>query len=441
MIRNRERLARTAAHDLALDCIAAGIDATRPERAIANSLDRQDSTLRIADSTLDLDAYSEVVVGGGGKAGAQMARAVEQMLGDRLGDGVVVTNDPAPTEQVRVVEGSHPTPDESGRDGAREVLSLAESATADQLVLCVISGGGSVLLPPPAGDVDLAALQSVTDALLESGATIDEINAVRKHLSAIKGGQLAKAAAPATVIGLVVSDVVGNDLSVIASGPITPDQSTYRDARDTLDRYDITPPEAVSARLDRGLAGEIPETPGPEHSAFDRVHVHILADSMTTLEAAASTVEESEYTPVILSTQVEGEARESAMTHAAIANEARATGNPVDPPVVFLSGGETTVTVRGDGSGGPNQEFALGGALSLADDVVLGSVDTDGSDGATDAAGALVDATVVDDADRARDALTDNDAYTYLGERDALVQTGPTGTNVNDLRVLVVPDR
>jgi hydroxypyruvate reductase len=439
MIQNRHQLARTAAHELALDCIAAGIDATRPDHAIADSLDREGNTLTIADSTLDLDAYSDVVVVGGGKAGAQMARATEDLLSDRIGDGVIVTNDPAETDQVSVVEGSHPTPNADGQAGAEKVLDVAEAATADQLVICLVSGGGSALLPAPAEGVDLADLQSVTNDLLESGASIGEINAVRKHLSAIKGGQLAKVATPATVIGLVVSDVVGNDLSVIASGPITPDESTYRDARDTLDRYDIAPPKAVSDRLNRGLAGEIAETPGPEHSAFDRTHIHVLADGMTALDAAASVVEDSAYTPVILSTQVEGEARESAMTHAAIANEARATGNPADPPVVFLSGGETTVTVRGDGSGGPNQEFALGGALSLDGGIVLGSVDTDGSDGATEAAGGLVTRTAVDDPDRARDALADNDAYTYLRDRDALVLTGPTGTNVNDLRVVVVP--
>lgn len=440
MIQNRDHLARTDAHELALACIGAGIEAARPDRAIAESLDRQDNTLTVSGSTFDLDDYAEVVVVGGGKASAQMALAVEAQLGDLVSTGVVVTNDPQQTESVRVVEGSHPTPDADGQAGAERILALAAEATADQLIICLISGGGSALLPAPAAGIELADLQSVTDDLLESGASIDEINAVRKHLSGIKGGQLARAAAPATVLGLVVSDVVGNDLSVIASGPITPDESTYQDAYDTLRRYGIVAPAAVSERLERGLAGDLPETPGPRHAAFDHVHVHILADSMTALDAAATVVDDTEYTPVILSTQVEGEARESARTHVAIANEASETGNPVDPPAVFLSGGETTVTVRGDGVGGPNQEFALSGALLLADGLVLGSVDTDGSDGATDAAGSLVDRGVVDDPGAARDALADNDAYSYLDDRNGLVLTGPTGTNVNDLRVMVVPE-
>lgn len=441
MIRGRNELAKTSAHDVALDCIEAGIEAARPTRAMREMLERTGAELWIDESTLDLDEYAEIVVLGGGKAAAGMAGVLEDVLGDRLTEGIVVTNDPRDTDRVTVVEGSHPTPDEAGRDGARRVLSLAERATEDTLVLCPLSGGGSALLPAPADDVSLEELRSLTDDLLSSGATIHEINAVRKHLSAIKGGRLAGAAAPATVVSLVLSDVVGNDLSVIASGPTVPDESTYDDALAVLERYDITPPTPIREYLEDGAAGEHPETPGMDDSAFERTQVHVLADGFTALAAARSAAEERGYTPVILSSRVEGEAREAAKTHAAIAEETLTTGNPAEPPVAFLSGGETTVTIRGDGSGGPNQEFVLGGALTLESErIVLASVDTDGSDGATDVAGALADRDVIDDAGRAQTALAENDAYSYLSERQAVIETGPTGTNVNDLRVLVVND-
>jgi hydroxypyruvate reductase len=441
MIRDRDRLARTAAHEVALDCIEAGIEATRPAHAMEAALERTDAELRIDGLVLDLDEYAEVVALGGGKAAAGMAGTIEELLGDRLAEGVVVTNDPAATERVTVVEGSHPTPDEAGVEGARRVLSLAERASEGTLVLCLLSGGGSALLPAPAGEVGLGELRSLTDDLLSSGATIGEINAVRKHLSILKGGRLAAAAAPATVVTLALSDVVGNDLGIIASGPTVPDESTYDDALAILERYAIDPAATIREHLEGGAAGERPETPGEDHPAFERTRVHVLADGFSALEAARSAAEERNYTPVILSSRVEGEAREAAKTHAAIAEETLATGNPVSPPAVFLSGGETTVTMRGDGLGGPNQEFVLGAALTFeSEGIVVASVDTDGSDGATDAAGAIADRGTLDTDGRARAALAENDAYSYLADRDAVIETGPTGTNVNDLRVLVVAD-
>jgi glycerate 2-kinase len=441
MIRNRNRLATTPAHETALDCIEAGIEATRPTRVMSETLERSGTKLTVGDATIDLDEYSEVVVVGGGKAAAQMANVIEDVLGDRLTDGVVVTNDPQETSRIAVVEGSHPTPNEASEEGARRVLSLADGATAETLVLCLISGGGSALLPAPIDDVGLAELQSLTDDLLSSGATIHEINAVRKHLSAIKGGQLAAAAAPATVHSLLVSDVVGDDPSVIASGPTVPDESTYADALAVLERYDIPLSTAIEEHLEGGIAGERPETPTTGDSAFEQARLHVLANGFTALSAARSVAEERGYTPVILSSQVEGEAREAAKAHAAIAEEALATANPVSPPAVFLSGGETTVTLRGDGSGGPNQEFVLSGALtSTSESVVVASVDTDGKDGASDVAGAVADPEALEDDERAREALAANDVYPYLAERGLVVETGKTGTNVNDLRVVVVDD-
>lgn len=441
MIQNRTQLSTTAAHDVALDCIEAGIAAAQPDRALGSALDRSGDELTIDGSVVNLDEYTEVLVVGGGKAAAQMARVLETVLGEHLTEGVVVTNDPRETEWITVVKGAHPSPDEAGQDGAQRVLSCAERATEDTLVLCPISGGGSALLPAPVDGVSLAELQSLTEALLSSGATIHEINTVRKHLSAIKGGRLAKAASPATVISLVLSDVVGNDYGVIASGPTVPDESTYADALAVLERYDITPAAAIRTHLERGAAGDRPETPDTADPAFERTSIHVLADGFTALAAARSAAEERGYTPVILSSRVEGEAREAAKTHAAIGEETLTTGNPVEPPVVYLSGGETTVTMHGDGVGGPNQEFVLSGIMTAeSDSIVVGSVDTDGKDGASTVAGALASRAILDDRERARTALAENDAGSYFMEREAVVETGPTGTNVNDLRVVVVDD-
>jgi len=446
-IDDRERFAGSPAHELGLDCLEAGIDAAHPEAVLRDSVSLDGDTLRIEDDSYDLTDYDEVVVVGGGKAGASVAVTLEAVLGERLDGGVIVTDDPVETEHVDVVEATHPVPNEAGVAGARRVRELAEAADERTLVLAVITGGGSALLPAPADDVTLADLQATTDRLLESGASIDEINAVRKHCSAIKGGRLAAAAAPATVATLAFSDVVGDDLGVIASGPTVPDPTTYADALAVLDRYDLDVPDAVRTHLQSGAAGERDETPGPD-TDFGHVSTHLLANAWTAVDAAREVATERGYDPLVLSTRVRGEAREQGLAHVAVAEEVAASGEPVDPPAVVLSGGETTVTVRGDGEGGPNQEFALraalefgGAAAETPDDVVLAAVDTDGRDGGSDAAGAIVDATTVPDADaatEARAALADNDAGTYLDGRDALVYTGRTGTNVNDLRVLVV---
>ncbi|GAB7118021.1 glycerate kinase type-2 family protein [Natrinema sp. JCM 9743] len=438
MIANRDRLAASEARDIALDCVAAGIEAGHPRTVVRDTVALEGATLRIADATYDLREYDTLVVLGGGNAAAHVAVALEAILGDRIDSGVVVTDDPAETERVTVRAGDHPIPSERGVDAAGDVLAAADAADGDTLVLAAITGGGSALMPAPAGDLSLADLRTTTDALLASGADIGDINAVRKHLSALKGGRLARRAAPATVASLVLSDVVGNDPSVIASGPVAPDESTFDDALAVLERYEIDAPGSVQARLERGAAGEIAETPGPDDAAFETVSNHIIADGMTTLDAARDAAAERGYETLVLSSRVRGEARDAAATHVAIAEEVLATGRPVAPPAVVLSGGETTVTVRGDGTGGPNQEFATSAALHLADgsEIAVAAVDTDGSDGATDAAGALVDGTTVADPDAAREALANNDAYPYLESRDGLLCTGPTGTNLNDLRVI-----
>ncbi|WP_232687453.1 glycerate kinase type-2 family protein [Halobacterium zhouii] len=461
MIRNRDELAGGDGRETALACLEAGIRAAHPRAVVRESVRRSGETLRVLDAEYDLGEYDEVVVAGGGNAAGHVAAALESILGDSLDGGAVVTDDFAETDRVEVLPGDHPVPSERGVDGARSILDLAESADERTLVLAVLTGGGSALLPAPAGDVTLEDLQATTDSLLASGAPINEMNAVRKHLSALKGGQLAAAAAPGAVVGLVLSDVVGDDLGVIASGPTAPDDSTFESALSVLDAYDADAPERVRDRLRRGADGDVSETPGVGDETFDRVTNHVLANARTALDAARDAAAERGYDAMVLSASVRGEACEAAKTHVAVAEEIVTSADPVEPPAVVLSGGETTVTLSGDGgvgsdatdgsadertesAGGPNQEFATSAAAELdAAGVVLASVDTDGIDGATDAAGAVVDADTVPDggADAVRTALANNDVARYLDERGALVRTGTTGTNVNDLRVLVVAER
>jgi len=440
VIRNRDRLSGSAAHDVALDCVAGGIEAARPERVVHDRVRVDGDTLYVGDAAYDLAAHDEVLVLGGGKAASQVAAALEKILGDRLAGGVVVTDTPVETDRVEVHTGEHPVPAAANVTATRELLARADAADDRTLVLAAITGGGSALLAAPA--VELDDLVATTEALLESGATIHEVNAVRKHLSRVKGGRLARRGAPATVVTLLFSDVVGNDPDVIASGPTVPDPSTFGDALDVLDRHDVGVPGAVREHLEAGASGDIEETPKPGDPGVAAADTHILADGSTAVSAARAVAVDRGYRTVVLSSRMRGEAREAALAHVAVAEECSATGNPVEPPAVVLSGGETTVTVRGEGTGGPNLEFALRAAVELdGGDTVLAAVDTDGRDGSTGAAGALVDADTVDDPAMALDALADNDAYPYLAEREALIETGATGTNVNDLRVLVVHPR
>lgn len=436
-IRDRETLARTESHDVALACIEAGIEAANPERVIEETVTLRDGLLYVDDAEYDLSQFEEVIVLGGGKAAAQVARALERVLGDVLEGGIVITSDSVDTERVTVLPGDHPVPTQRGVDSSQQLLSRARNANVDTLVLGVITGGGSALMPAPAEGISLDDLRETTDQLLRSGATIHEFNSVRKHLSVLKGGQLAKAMDPATTVGLILSDVVGNDLDVIASGPMVPDSSTFADALSVIERFDVDVPDTVLHRLEAGRDGDVEETPKPGDPIFDRVSTHIIADGFTALSGASEVADERGYDHLILSSRIEGEARESAKTHAAIAGEIQVTGNPIEPPAVILSGGETTVTIEGSGRGGPNQEFVLGGSLGMPDGTVLAAVDTDGIDGNSEAAGGILDRNLLD-TDAARLALSENDSESYLAERDAQLFTGKTGTNVNDLRVLVV---
>ena len=449
MIRNRDQLPSSPAHEVALDCLAAGIEAADPARLTRRAVSLTDGALTVDDAGDDLADYGEVIILGGGKAAAVVAAELEAILGDALDGGLVITDSPdaspVSTQRVEVLAGDHPIPSERGVGSARRLLDAAETADESTLILGVITGGGSALITAPAGELSLDDLGATTEALLASGATIDEINAVRKHCSAIKGGRLAATTQPAEVCSLVVSDVVGNDLATIASGPLVGDPTTYADARAVIDRYNLDVPAAVTDRLVRGVAGEIDETPAPGASVFEGVTTTIIGDGLTAVRAAADRAEAAGFESLVLSSRIRGEAREAAKTQVAIAEGIAATGEPLDPPAVVVSGGETTVTVDGEGVGGPNQEFALSAALELtagddaAPETVVAAVDTDGVDGPTDAAGAIVDGETVA-VREGRHALADNDATTALGAADAVITTGPTGTNVNDLRVVVVPE-
>lgn len=452
MIQNYEQLARTDLHTAALDCLTAGIEAAAPARLTQAAVSLADGVLTVGESTYPLDEYNELLILGGGKAAAAVAMELEAILAERVTGGLVVTDLPAESsvapQRVTVLAGDHPIPRDRGVEHTRRLLDVAAAADRETLILGVITGGGSALMTAPAGELSLADIQSTTDVLLTSGATIDEINTVRKHCSAIKGGQLAATTQPADVCSLVISDVADNDLPTIASGPLVGDPTTYADAIAVLDRHDCDVPSAIVDHLERGAAGEIDPTPPPGDPAVASVTTTVIGDGLTAAEAAADAARATGFDSLVLSSRIRGEARTAAKTQAAIAEEIRASDHPIAPPVVIVSGGETTVTVAGDGTGGPNQEFALAAAIELATAAggtaadaatVVAAVDTDGIDGSSNAAGAIVDRETVMAA-AGRRALATNNATPLLADADALIKTGPTGTNVNDLRVVVVGD-
>ncbi len=381
------------------------------------------------------------VVVGAGKAAAAMAQSVERHWNGPL-EGLVVTRDDhgVPCARIEVIEASHPVPDERGQAAAGRILDLAQGLGEDDLLLCLISGGGSSLLAVPAPGLSLDDKRVVNRALLRSGASIDEMNTVRKHLSAVKGGRLAAAAYPARVVTLAISDVPGDDPSVIASGPTVPDPTSSADAVAILERYGIEVPPAVTLHL----ADPTSETPPADHPAFARAEYQLIATPMMALSAAADAARRAGVEPIILGDAIEGEAREAGTVHAGIALSVRQHGQPLSAPAVILSGGETTVTVKGDGRGGRNAEFLLGLTLALkgAAAVTALACDTDGIDGSEDNAGAICDPNTLQ---RAAEAGLDgqamqanNDAYGFFTALNDLIVTGPTRTNVNDFRAILI---
>jgi len=429
----------------------AALHAVDPYPAVQHYLTRAGNVLHVAEHAWDFDEVTRIVLIAVGKAAVPMAQAAVDAMGDVPLTGIVVTKDGHAAqhtlpEMLRVVEAGHPVPNAAGLAAADVVADLLATTTARDRVLLLLSGGASALLPSPVDSISLADLQAVTEHLLRAGATIGEINAVRKHLSRLSGGQLARLAHPAPVVALILSDVVGDPLDVIASGPTAPDPTTYADAQAVLARYDLAEqmPSSVLTHLEAGAAGHIVETPNPGDPIFANVANVIVGSNRLAALAAVAKAERLGYNTLLLTTFMEGEAREVAKVTAALARSILAHGDPVKRPACLLWGGETTVTVRGQGKGGRNQELALAAALALAGlpDVALLALATDGTDGPTDAAGAIVDGRTVEIArasgwDPAA-TLADNNAYPLLDAVGALLRTGPTGTNVNDITVLLV---
>jgi hydroxypyruvate reductase len=392
----------------------------------------------------NLARFRDIYVVGAGKAGASMALAAERALGRRITAGLINVKDGhlARLRRIELNECGHPVPDARGVAGAERIAGLARGAGAGDLVICLVSGGASALLPLPAEGITLEEKQAVTRLLLACGAPIEHINAVRKHMSRIKGGQLARLAAPAAVESLLLSDVIGDPLDVIGSGPTAPDVSTFAGASRILDHYAIRDrvPASVLDRLERGMRGEIEETPKPGDPLFSRVRNTVIGGGRLALDAAARAARALGYRTVVLSSSIQGETREIARMHAAIAREVAEHGRPVRPPACLVSGGETTVTIKGTGLGGRNQEFALAAALEIhgLPNVVAFSAGTDGTDGPTDAAGAIADGQTLDRNPEAARYLDDNDSYHYFQPLGDLVMTGPTNTNVMDVRIMLI---
>jgi glycerate 2-kinase len=393
---------------------------------------------------MDYARFQKIYVLGAGKAGASMARAAERILGRRITAGLINVKDghTARLRRIELNECGHPEPDERGMRGAERIAALAAQAEREDLVLCLISGGASALLPLPAAPITLEEKRELTRLLLAAGADIHEFNAVRKHLSQIKGGELARLAAPAQVESLLLSDVVGDNLDVIGSGPTAPDVSTFDGAAAVLKRYGIwrRAPKSIRVRLEAGMRGEIPETPKPGDVAFRRVRNTIVGSNRLALAAAAGRARELGYRTLILSSEIVGETREVARMHAAILREAALNGNPLKPPACIVSGGETTVTLKGHGLGGRNQEFVLAAAIDIAGlpDALIFSAGTDGTDGPTDAAGAMADGATLARNPDARRYLDGNDSYHYFEPLHDLLKTGPTHTNVMDVRIMLL---
>lgn len=426
----------------------AGLEAVDPVAAIDRHCYRNRATLVAGDNHYDLTRFRNIYVIGAGKAAAPMAAALETILKERLTDGIVTVKygHSTPLNHIHIAEAGHPVPDENSVRAAVRILEMAGRAGAEDLVICLISGGASALMPLPAPGISLVEKQAVNRLLLTCGTNIHETNTVRKHLSAIKGGQLAKAAHPATLLSLILSDVVGDDLDVIGSGPTVADTTTFADCGDIIARHHLAEaiPPAVAARIRAGMAGKVAETPKPGEAFFARSRQVVVGSNLEAARAAMARAQAMGFNVLMLSAMITGDTAAAAQLHGAIAREVVRSGLPVPPPACIISGGETTVAVTGSGTGGRNQEFALHAALAIdgAGEVVILSAGTDGTDGPTDAAGAVVDTETIGRARSLgldpRGRLAQNDSYPFFKTLGDLLITGPTRTNVMDLRIVLV---
>ena len=449
--------------DDAREIFIAGVGRVDPGLLLSHVLRLEGLSLRVhqaqGDFVYDLDGYRHILAVGMGKASAVLARGLEEIVGDRLDEGFVVTKavDGVVCSKIRLVQGGHPVPDARSAAAGAEILALAHKARAWEasgertLVVVLVSGGGSALMSAPVSGISLKDKAAVTRLLLGSGATIKEMNVVRKHLSAIKGGRLVEAFAPSTILSLVLSDVVGDDLDAIASGPTVPDASTWEAAQAVLIGRGVweAVPESVRKLFGEAAKGERPETPKPGSSVFANVRTVLVGNNMLALESAEKEAKRRGYNCLLLTSRLEGEAREVAKLFLALAGDIDCCGRPLGRPACILSGGETTVTLRGKGLGGRNQEMALAflsglkSGLSGHGDLIFLSAGTDGNDGPTDAAGAFASTEL---AERASSLgldpeafLADNDSWHFFDKTGGLFRTGSTGTNVCDMQILLLP--
>lgn len=435
-------------HDACIILVSA-LKAVDPKEALLNALRIEGEILQFDGGSIDLAKVSRIFVVGGGKAGGLMTRALESLLGGRITRGLVNvikgTERSVKTTKVELWGASHPIPCIEGEKGVDKMLDMTNDLSKNDLVINLISGGGSALMPYPASGISLYDLQETTNILLRSGANINELNAVRKHLSGFKGGQFARHVAPAKVLSLILSDVIGDPLDTIASGPTAPDDSTFMEAWEVLKKYGLFDkvPENVFSRITAGMNGLIPDTPKTGDPIFNNIHNIVIANNFKAAQAAEKTAVDLGYNPMILTTYLEGEARQVGGMFAGLAREEDFRGLPLPKPAAIIVGGETIVAIQGKGKGGRNQEVALG-AIEKIDglNAVLATLGTDGIDGPTDASGAIVDGKSLSRARllelRPDEYLKENDAFNFFDKLNDLIYTGPTGTNVNDISVILV---
>jgi len=447
LVRNGETQLNRDARSLALKSLESALNAVDSKQIIKSKILLKNSGLQVNGYSFDLKKFKNIYVIGGGKASGSMAEAIEQILGKYITNGLV--NVPQGSKQntkiIEPHEASHPIPDEAGVEGTRSMLKMLEQAKEDDLIICLISGGGSSLMPLPRGEISISDKREITNALLKCGATINEINTVRKHISDFKGGWLAKKAYPATILNLILSDVVGDPLDFIASGPTVPDSTTFNNAVKILEKYRLwsNAPASIRKVLSDGEKGIIPETPKADDEAFKKVFNVVVGNNRLASLTAREYLKSEGLNTLLLTATLEGEARHVGVMLASIAREVSASGNPVPKPAGIIAGGETTVTVTGKGLGGRNQEIALATVRNLKgmNGVVVASLSTDGVDGPTDAAGAIVDGKTLVRAAKMgltpEEYLAENDSYHFFSKLGDLIFTGPTGTNVNDVSVIV----
>ena len=440
-ILNWNEVSDTKEKAMVLDIIETGLEAANPYSSVYNMLSKLSK---------EFDKFKKIVVIGFGKASYRMALACEAILGERIFDGAIIVpkgSVKAPElKKIKVLEGTHPVPTEANVNSARTLLEISSGLTSDDLVICLISGGGSALFTYPAEGISLEDKQEMTKLLLAAGSTIQEINCIRKHISGVKGGQLARHVYPANLVSLILSDVVGDDLSSIASGPTSPDPYTFKDVYELFEKYHLLErvPKNIMKRVLDGLNGKVQDTPKPGDKIFERVKNIIVANNIGALKTMEEKAKSYGLNTMILTSYLEGEAREVGRVIASIAKQLVNQKGPIPPPCAIFFGGETTVTLKGNGKGGRNQEMALSVAIAIKGlkNTIFASIGSDGIDGNSDAAGAIVDGQTVEKALQKNLSptkyLENNDSNTFLKQLNSLIYTGPTGTNVNDLSLLIV---